>query len=468
MSAKPNLLIIHCDELNFRTLGCYRRTLADAQAFMWGPRGLIETPHIDSIADQGVICTKCYAATPVCTPSRGSFISGRYPQTTGVTTNNLALPDDVVSFAQVLRDNGYATGYAGKWHLDGPGKPQWAPQRDFGFDDNRFMFNRGHWKQLELTLAGPRVKARDADGEPTYSVDGADERSFTTDWLTDRTIDFIDAHHDSPFCYMVSIPDPHAPDLVRPPYDTLIDEAAVELPRTFDKPADGAPSWARPMSNRRNAMSQYLGMVKCIDDNVGRMLETLGRHGVLDQTIVVFTADHGDMCGEHGRQHKGVPLEASAKVPLAIRYPRKFEAGLRVDHVINTIDFLPTILALMGAATPSNVEGLDASALLMTGKPPTGWQDITFLRQTHEPGVDAGWVAAVTPRFKLVLSPGDEPWLLDLDRDPDELANAIDNVEHQPVVRELAGALRDYGQRYNDLFTQHPATNRMLTQLAGE
>ena len=126
-----NLVIIQTDEHHFGTLGCYGGEI-------------VGTPNIDWIAEQGVLCKSFYATTPVCSPSRASFISGLYPQKTPVVTNNIPLANSVVTFAEVLRRRGYATGFAGKWHLDGAGKPQWAPDRQFGFSDNRFMFNRGH------------------------------------------------------------------------------------------------------------------------------------------------------------------------------------------------------------------------------------------------------------------------------------------------------------------------------------
>ena len=110
---KPNLVIIHCDELNFRTIGCYRKTLHPEQAYMWGrAKGAVcETPHIDRIAREGALCTKFYAATPVCSPSRSSFISGQYPQNTPVTNNSIQIGDEVVSFAEILGKAGYSTGY---------------------------------------------------------------------------------------------------------------------------------------------------------------------------------------------------------------------------------------------------------------------------------------------------------------------------------------------------------------------
>ncbi len=443
---RPNLLIIHTDEHNFRTLGCYRKLLPGEQAFMWGKDAVVTTPNIDWIADGGAICTSFYATTPVCSPSRASFVSGRYPQNTPVVTNNIPLDGNIVTFAEVLRRHGYATGYAGKWHLDGPGKPQWAPKRKFGFEDNRYMFNRGHWKQLEDTPNGPRVKARDARGRPTYSVVGADEKSFTTDFLADKTVAFIRAHKDEPFCFMVSFPDPHGPDTVRPPYDTMFEHQKYQVPRTFNVDAENLPSWAKPAGGF-NGMAKYYGMVKCIDDNVGKILNALRQLGLIDKTIVVFTSDHGDLRGEHHRQNKSVPFETSAGIPFVIRYPGKIRPGTVIHQALGTVDFTPTILRLMGFEPPPGVEGRDASTLFLTGKPPAGWVDVTFVRGT---GTEPGWLAVFTDRYKLIYSTKDDPWLFDLQKDPDELTNFFADPEYREVVRELSRRLKEYGVKHND------------------
>jgi len=231
-SAPPNLLVIQTDEHHFNTLGCY------------GGR-IVATPHIDWLAENGARATSFYATTPVCSPSRSSFVSGRYPQNTPVITNNVPMDDSVVTFAEILARQGYAAGYAGKWHLDGSGKPQWGPEREFGFSDNRFMFNRGHWKKMEDTPEGPRVASRNAKDQPDYGVAGADEKSFTTDWLAQKAIDFIDVHHGEPFCYMVSFPDPHGPNTVRPPYDTMYAGVEVPIPASLDKTEEQTPKWGR-------------------------------------------------------------------------------------------------------------------------------------------------------------------------------------------------------------------------------
>jgi arylsulfatase A-like enzyme len=464
---RPNLLVIQTDEHNFRTLGCYRKTLAPDQAFVWGPGAAVETPHIDSLAEQGALCTRFYATTPVCSPSRASWVSGRYPQNTPVVTNNIPLDDGIVTFAEILARQGYATGYAGKWHLDGTGKPQWEPRRRFGFADNRFMFNRGHWKQLEVTSAGPRVAARNAKDQPSYAIEGANRQNFTTDFLADKTIDFIQRHKDQPFCYMVSIPDPHGPNSVRAPYDTMYDHLTFAKPRTAGKPEAGLPRWAQKAKNTINdkALARYFGMVKCIDDNVGRILQSLRDLNILDHTVVVFTADHGDLCGEHGRDNKGVPFEASAKIPMILRYPAKVPAGTRVHEALTCVDFLPTALALMEVPTAGKEQGRDASALFTGGRPPGAWQDVAFFRGTG--ASDKNWLAAVTKRYKVVYSPGDDPWLFDLERDPDELINCYREPACRAVVRQLAQALLEYGRRFGDGRIDEPSMAAALAKAGG-
>jgi len=455
--AGPNLLIIQTDEHNFRTLGCYRKTLPDKQALIWGKDAIVTTPHIDWLADNGALCTKFYATTPVCSPSRAAFVSGRYPQNTPVTTNNIPLDDGIISFAEILRRQGYATGYAGKWHIDGGGKPQWAPKRQFGFADNRYMFNRGHWKQLEDSAQGPRVKARNAKGQPNYDVKGADAQSFTTDFLADKTVDFIKAHKDQRFCYMVSIPDPHGPNTVRAPYDTMFAHLKIKKPHTFDKPAESTPGWGEKQKKGFAGayIQKYFGMVKCIDDNVGKILDCLRRHNILDNTIVVFTADHGDMCGEHARDNKGVPYETSAKIPFVLYYKGKVRAGTVIKEALGCVDFLPTVLGLMDVKTQGTEEGRDASVLFTQGQAPSDWKDIGILRGTGSKG-SVNWLAAVTTRYKLVISPKDIPWLFDLQTDPDELRNVVLRPQCRDIVTFLAKELLAYGKASKDPYVLDP------------
>ena len=461
---KPNLVIIHTDEHNFRTLGCYRKLMSEEQAFVWGKGVKVDTPNIDWIADNGAVCDSFYASTPVCSPSRASFISGKYPQNTPVHNNGVPLDDDIVTFAEVLGKNGYATGYAGKWHLNGQGKPQWEPKHKFGFADNRYMYNRGHWKKFEDGPNGPRIGAL-KNGKSTYNVDNADEKSFATDWLCDKTIEFINKNSKKPFCYMVSIPDPHGPNTVRAPYDRMYSDVKFQLPRTASKSQESVPSWAKGSSKQKmnNAsMGRYFGMVKCIDDNVKKILDALRKKKILENTIVIFTSDHGDMCYEHGKHNKGYPLEASAKVPFVIHYPAKIKAGTVVDEVMGCADFMPTILKLMDVQSPAT-EGRDHSKMFVSGKAPAGWNDVAFFRGTGD--IDrVNWIGAVTKQYKLIYQEGENPWLYDLKKDPDELINYYNDPAYAKILKKLAGDLLGYGKDFNDPRINTPQTSKQLAK----
>jgi len=455
----PNLLIIQTDEHNFRTLGCYRNTLSADQAFVWGEGIQVKTPHIDGLAANGALCTSFYAATPVCSPSRASFMSGRYPHHTPVVTNDIPLNDNIKTFAEQLVKQGYESGYSGKWHLDGTGKPQWAPERKFGFQDNRFMFNRGHWKMLEETDQGPRVASRDKDDQPDYGIKGSNSFNFTTDFLTQKTIEFITKERDKPFCYMVSLPDPHGPNTVRAPYDTMYTHFDFQKPKTAFKDTTGLPTWAKMSKKTINShqMAQYFGMVKCIDDNVGKIVDALKKTNQLSNTIIVFTSDHGDLCGEHGKDNKGNPLEASAKIPFILQYTGVVREGLIIDQALSTVDFLPTIINLMGFSTVGLDQGRDASCLFNEKEAKDTWEDLICIRGTGKRNnlPDINWLAAVTDQYKLVYSPASEPWLIDLTADPDEITNQFKDSKYQPVITELTNSMLEYGKKFEDPRIHH-------------
>lgn len=453
--AKPrmNLLIIQTDEHHFNTLGCYGGTI-------------VATPHIDSIAKQGARFTAFYATSPVCSPSRAALVSGLYPQKTPVTTNNIPLDDSIVTFAEILKRKGYATGFAGKWHLDGSGKPQWAPKRKFGFEDNRFMFNRGHWKKLIDTDEGPKVGSRGPNG-PNYNLNGADETTFATDWLCDKAVDFIKTNRDKPFCYMVSLPDPHGPNTVRAPYDTMFADVNVPIPVSLKRRPEQIPGWGKSAgvtaAQIRKLMLSYYGMVKCIDDNVGKLLKTLRDEKLMDNTIVVFTSDHGDLCGEHGRLNKGVPYEGSAKIPFLITCPGKIQGQTVVDQAMTNVDFLPTVLSLMEVPLPTKFDGRNAVPVF-NEETAESWEDIAFVRSAGRPGTPNAWLAAVTGRYKLVLSTADVPWLIDVDEDPNELTNLYGQPKLREQARWMTERLAEYGKQHKDEYIQLPRIKSWIDQ----
>ena len=470
-ATRPNLLVIQTDEHNFRTIGAYRAMLPYQQAYMWGAGNKVETPHLDWLAHHGAIADRAYATAPVCTPSRAAMMTGHYPQNTGAIKNDLPMWDHMVTYGEVLRRQGYATGYAGKWHLDGPGKPQWEPQRRFGWEDNRYMFNRGHWKNLTIEKDGPRVGALNNNGGPDYALAGADEESFTTDFLTNRTIEFIREHKDEAFAYHVCIPDPHGPNTVRPPYDTMYTDLDFELPSSASAGQD-LPDYAatKPYKFNPRILSQYFGMVKCIDDNIGRIIDALREEGVLENTIIVFTSDHGDLLGEHGRDNKGVPMEGSARIPFIIHAPGIVAPGTVVREPFGTVDFKPTLLALMGVEDLTANQGRDYSAFFTRSEIPADWEHIAFIRngghsamtaEVYEP--DNGWIGAFSRQYKFVVAPLAGPSLFDLEADPNELTNLVQSPAHRDTIRQLAQALTRYAQTNAE---PHLAAPRVQSDLA--
>tara|TARA_B100000809_G_scaffold237914_1_gene258223 strand:+ start:12779 stop:14989 length:2211 start_codon:yes stop_codon:yes gene_type:complete len=450
-TTQPNLIIFLTDEHNLRTIGCYRETMSDEQAFQWGVNTFVTTPNIDKLATEGALCTQYYAASPVCTPSRASLISGFYPIATGSDKNDLPMLDNIVTFAETLKQNGYATSYVGKWHLDGDAKPGFAPSRKFGFADNRYMFNRGHWKGFTgrnetFTYLGD---FNPASNSYSFDTNTATDESFSTDYLFNRSLEIIERDKNEPFCLLLSIPDPHGNDKVRAPYDTMYTHMNFENPRTLHQEDGTLPNWNTQDGNltiNQNNMAQYWGMVKCIDDNIGRVLDYLETTELDKNTIVIFTSDHGDLLGEHGKLNKGLPYETSAKIPFIIRYPEKIKAGKKIHTAFTNVDFTPTILNLMEATgLESEYHGIDSSEAFLNDASEVDETRITYITNAANK-----WVAAVDGRHKLVLSPSDSPWLFDLQEDPDELINFYADENHATIANTLEATLKEMLKTYED------------------
>ncbi len=443
----PNLIVIYTDEHNFRTLGCYRDLLSEEEAYVWGKGVEVETPHIDSLAQEGTLLTSFYVATPVCSPSRASIISGLYPHATGVPQNDLPLNDDLTTFAHVLSDEGYATSFIGKWHLDGTAKPGWAPERQFGFQENDYMYNRGHWKRFVDTPEGPKVGAWDKKGNPSYGLNEADARTFSTDYLMDKSIDFIRRNRDKPFAVMLSLPDPHGPNTVRPPYDTRFAHFKYESPQTMFKSDLETPKWVNKKSNnfiweqslKQQNMAAYFGMVQCIDDNVGKLLRFLEENELEEDTIVVLTSDHGDLAGEHRLHNKGVPYETSAGVAFIVKYPKDVAARKVIRNPMTSADFAPTVMNLMGfKGAMKQVHGMDLADDFRSSRKETKAERIVYIRAT---GFQPRWVASISDRYKLVYSIEDKPWLFDLEKDPMERINFAEDPEYASIRKTLTSAM---------------------------
>jgi len=421
-SMRPNLLIIHTDQLSSWALSAYAPRLARTPNY---GRTVVKTLHIDRIGQEGAVLTNFFTNSAVCTPSRGCLFTGRYPHCHGAYRNNIELNPDEITIARVLKRHGYATGYSGKWHLDGPPKPGFLrPERSMGFDDCRYMFNRGHWKKIiDLPNGGAKVFP--------YKVIG-DKKTFTTDWLADKTIAFITRQRTKPFFYVVSIPDPHGPFTVRAPYMTMYRPEGMPVPKTF-RPAQGrkAKGRKRTAARLRRTKAQYCGLVKCIDDNVGRILNALEKKGILDDTIIVFTTDHGEYMGEHGLYGKNQWYRTAYQIPFLIRWPKKIPAGLVLDRFVTNVDVQQSLLGLMGIKPCGREQGRDASALLRGEK--IDWKDAAWIH--HSSLKSAG---IFTPKWELVLKASGAHVLFDRENDPEQVRNLATNPADKKVLAKLA------------------------------
>jgi arylsulfatase A-like enzyme len=455
-----NLLLILTDQQSTWTLGCY------------GGRGA-ESPHVDRLAREGVLLSSCFVNSACCTPSRGCLFTGQYPHRHGAYFNDLPLRRDSVTIAHRLHDAGYDTAYVGKWHLDGDWKTLAAalrisgveparvpfpedekgsrdraawidPSRSMGFQDCRWMFNCSHAKSV----------VEGADGRATL-VDGriGDERSYTTDWLTDRALGILERRSGRPFFLTLSIPDPHDPFTVRPPFDSLFRPEDMDVPSTFrprDIPdwfaAESVTRWHRPPSvvgsedALRRAKAAYLGEAACIDHNVGKILAFLETAGILDDTLVVFTSDHGEYMGEHGIYAKNQLYETAYRVPFVARCPCLLPAGRTIGGFVTAVDVQQTLLGLLGVSPSGAEQGRDASPLLRGGTVP--WRDEAFLYGTL--GDRAG---IFTPRWELAYVRGARDHILfDRREDPDQINNLFTDPRHQKVVRGLTERLVEHNR----------------------
>ena len=214
-------------------------------------------------------------------------------------------------------------------------------------------------------------------------------------------------------------------------------------------------------------MSKYFGMVQCIDDNIGRLMSRLEEAKGLDNTLVIFTSDHGDLCYEHDRTNKGNPYEGSARVPMILRFPNQIAAGEYYVQPVGSVDITPTVLGFLGLSSESTLHGRDLSEQLAdASKTDTKSHPVTFIRSG---GQRAGWVTAADARYKLVLSVNDIPWLFDARQDPDELHNFYGRSGTEEVVKRLGKALRHYSIDTKDPAFEQPPIAESLTQvLSGE
>jgi arylsulfatase A-like enzyme len=409
---KPNVLFIIADQWRAQTLPA----AGDLD---------LKAPNLARLGAQGVHFTHAYTSNPVCTPARTSMITGKFPHACRMPHNDLQLPLDERCIGDQLKQAGYATGYIGKWHLDGEEKPGFVPPgpRRRGFD-YWAAFNRGHNYFNSIYFRDTPEPLREGGFEPDYQ--------------TALAVDFIRKNKKDPFCLYLSWGPPHTPRTPPARTRSLYDPAAFHLrpnvPASYEAKA-------------RQGYAGYYGLCSALDDNIGRLLSALDENGVADDTIVVFTADHGDMLGSHGLEYKGVAYEESARIPLLLRYPRALKGGVNNGTLISNVDYVPTLLSMCGAAIPPGVQGQDLSQLILTGsgKRP---ESIYCEGQLSSPGE---WRMLVRGFDKLVVDAKLQPThFFNLAEDPYEQENLLENRSQLRRVDELIAVLKNWMHRTGD------------------
>ena len=394
---RPNVLYIFSDMQRAHSMGCY----GDKNA---------RTPTLDRFASQGARCDAAMSNTPVCCPHRASLMTGQYAHHHGMVSNGVDFLPKVQCFGEAFRNAGYETAYVGKWHLNFPKR---------GSDERRFGF--------------PAVGAKYALYKTEHVV-----KPFA-----DKAIEFIQELSASPkpwMCVLSWLP-PHAPYEAAPGYAGHFPSVQL-LPNV---PAD------RPRSYASQCLPDYYGMIEEIDTNFARILAELDKAGVADDTIVVYSSDHGDMIGSHGYTAKRWPYEESVHVPLLVRYPRSIKPGTVVADPLGTPDIYPTLAGLADVKIPAGLDGLDFSGLLTgSGIAP---RDHVYLEMHYAFVPWPGWRGLRTRQYSYARTV-DKPWILyDLEKDPFQLCNLVDNRSSQTLVseldRRLTSVMHEVGDSWN-------------------
>jgi arylsulfatase A-like enzyme len=389
------------------------------------------TPNLNRLAREGAVFTNAISNCPVCTPYRAMLQTGRWPLSTGIIANDIRLPEKEYTLAEAFRDAGYETGYVGKWHLDGPERWAFTPpgerRQGYGFwaasNCHHNYTNAFHYRDRP-----ERVRVQGY--EPVAQTELC--REFLA--ARDRR---------KPFFLMLSWGPPH------PPYHLIPEELRVWRAEQM-----------RPRPNMVNPNPQFLAdfysHVAALDREMGRLLEMLEREGAADDTILLFTADHGDMLGCHGKWDKQIWYEESIHVPMLLRYPRGVRAGLKVETLVDVVDIMPTLLGLAGARIPPSVEGADLSgALTGRGAPRKEVSLIAgympFARQAFS---YPEWRGVRTRMHTYVESRQGPLELYDNHADPYQMKNLVNHAEAQ---RKLAELLRELLAKRGDRFEPREA-----------
>jgi arylsulfatase A-like enzyme len=503
-----NILFIMCDQLRWDYLSCYGH-----------PR--LATPNIDALAARGVRFTRAYVQSPVCGASRMSFYTGRYVQSHGASWNGVPLKVGEMTLGDYLRPLGVQAALVGKTHMradrEGMERLGIDPQSivgvrvaECGFDpyerddglhavgpDGRYdpqlpRYNR-HLNDRGYAGDNPwHDWANAADGEGNRLASGwamrharkparVREEDSETPYMTRRAMDFMREAGDAPWCLHLSYIKPHWPYIAPAPYNAMFDAGDVSpVVRSEAERHDPHPIYAEFMNlrvsrtfareeARAEVVPVYMGLIKQIDDSLGHLFAFMAERGLPDNTMIVFTSDHGDYLGDHWLGEKDLFHEPSAKIPLIVCDPSPAADNARgrvCDELVESIDLIPTFLETLGADPTQQSHRLEGRSLaaFLRGEAPPAWRrfaiseyDYSLLPVAGKLGVaprDARLFMVADKRWKYVHAPGFRPMLYDLASDPDEFSDLGADPAHESERARLAAALHAWGLRLSQRTTR--------------
>lgn len=428
MADRPNFLVIMSDQHNPHVMGCAGDEVA-------------RTPHLDDLAQRGVLFESCYCPSPLCVPSRMSFMTSRYPSHIAVWSNQCMLPSDIPTFAHALGAAGYETALAGRMHFVGPDQRHGFERHLVGAMSCAHIGGRNRSLPPELLAAtGQSRKAVEVAGPGRTGYQAFDEAvaEGSADLLRGRGL------NDRPFCLVAGFVLPHCP-FICPPEDWEHYLERVALPVVpegyFKKLHPAVKLWRKNRGIEdlaedeiRRARAGYCGILTHFDRQVGKLLTALDESGLADSTVVIYTSDHGEMAGEHGMWWKSNFYEGSASVPLIVSWPGRFAEGARLPHVTNLVDLGPTMIDLAGGDALPDVDGRSLAPLLRGEA--VDWPDETFSEQYPSHGVPAARMIRRGP-WKLVHYERYRPQLFHIEDDPNEWNDLGEDPQHDDIREQL-------------------------------
>ena len=410
---QPNVLFIVADQWR-------------AQALPTAGNKDLLAPNLQRLAGEGMQFNRAYAAYPLCTPSRAALITGCFPHACGVPRDDAQLALSQPTLSGQLKEAGYHTGYIGEWRLDGKESPGYVPPgpRRRGFD-YWAAINRGN-RFFDSVYFRDRLEPIRAAG-------------YEPDYQTGLAVEFIAQNKQNTFFLFLSWTPPRPPR--NPPARTANSYVPDHLQLRGNVPAETE-------ARVRNEYADYYAICTALDENLGHLLIALDTHSLADDTIVVFTSDHGDMLGSQGLEDKNLPYEESARIPLVIRYPGHLKPGIqRDDLLLSNVDLMPTLLSLCSAPIPQGVQGKDLAAAMMRAE--GGGQESIFCEGKLGSGEE--WRMVVRGLDKLVVDSRLEvTHLFNLGQDPLEMDNLAHEAAQELKRDELKALLKEWMRRTED------------------